>query len=304
MSDLHDKALEAGKAWGGFAAPPRLIAQRENAVFEVMLRDGRRAALRLHRPGYQSGAAIWSEQEWTAKLAKRGFPCPQPIETEFGAQLVSFGSGHKASLVTWIDAPSLAQLTEQDCLAHMERLGALIRQLHDATDQIETDQFVRPSWDADALLGESPHWGRFWENPSLTRLEVQTLLGARDRAAALLDALEAPDIGLIHADLLRENILCHECDMHIIDFDDAGFGFRLYDLGTALIQYEHHPDVWTFADRLCRGYGCDPSSMPLFMALRAFASCGWAISRLGPTDPRQRHYADRALRCAALLRAR
>ncbi|MCY4180520.1 MAG: phosphotransferase, partial [Litoreibacter sp.] len=207
MTDLAAKALEAGKAWGGFATQPRLIAERENAVFDVTLHDGRRAALRLHRPGYQSGASIWSELAWIAELAKRGFPCPTPIETEFEASLVSFGSGHKASLVTWIDATPLADLDDATCMAQMENLGALIRQMHDATDQIETAHFKRPNWDAEALLGADPHWGRFWEHPSLDATEVKTLLAARDEAARQLAGLASLETGLIHADLLRENIL-------------------------------------------------------------------------------------------------
>jgi hypothetical protein len=39
----------------------------------------------------------------------------------------------------------------------------------------------------------------------------------------------------------------------------------------------------------------------LFVALRAFASCGWIVTRAAPDDPRQRFYADRAVRAAGRL---
>lgn len=47
---LDDLAHEAAAHWGG--TPVRLIADRENAVFEMA----------LHRAGYQDDAAITSEQ--------------------------------------------------------------------------------------------------------------------------------------------------------------------------------------------------------------------------------------------------
>ena len=61
MSDAEvlAQAVEAAGFWGGCVAP-RLIKNRENAVFEVMLPSGR-AALRLHRVGYQTEAAVRSE---------------------------------------------------------------------------------------------------------------------------------------------------------------------------------------------------------------------------------------------------
>ena len=49
-------AEAAARLWG--AQVVRLISHRENAVYEITLPDGQRAALRLHRPGYQDVAGI------------------------------------------------------------------------------------------------------------------------------------------------------------------------------------------------------------------------------------------------------
>ena len=51
-------ASEAAALWQG--KPLRLLRNRENAVFEIAIPSGR-AALRLHRIGYQDSAAIASE---------------------------------------------------------------------------------------------------------------------------------------------------------------------------------------------------------------------------------------------------
>ena len=57
MTDpLRAEADEAAALWG--ARLLRLILARENAVFEIALPGDGRAALRLHRRGYQGADAI------------------------------------------------------------------------------------------------------------------------------------------------------------------------------------------------------------------------------------------------------
>ena len=70
MSDLPAIAAK----WGA-NGQIQLIAERENAVFKV-LRDGTPMALRLHRAGYQSEAAILSELRWMQRLEEAGFFYP------------------------------------------------------------------------------------------------------------------------------------------------------------------------------------------------------------------------------------
>ncbi|NNK77974.1 MAG: phosphotransferase, partial [Litoreibacter sp.] len=128
---------------------------------------------------------------------------------------------------------------------------------------------------------------------------------ARENAAQHLTSFAAPDMGLIHADLLQENILENAREMSIIDFDDSGLGYRLYDLGTALIQHVEDPKLPELSRSLCDGYAAQRGlskspvdMMPLFIMLRSMASCGWIMQRADAGDPRQRVYANRALRCA------
>lgn len=305
MRAVADLAREAASHWGRLGTAPKLISDRENAVFDVTLNAGTRAALRLHRQGYQSTDFIRSELLWTEQLARNHrFPCPPPLRTETGDLTATLSNGRIASMVRWIDAPPIGANgapfdgTFDMHLALYERLGKMVRALHRATDQIDTADLVRPSWGHDALLGDTPHWGRFWENPALSKPEREHLQTARKLASDHLTTATPLDTGLIHADLLQENVLQDEAGLHIIDFDDGGYGYRLFDLGTALIQHADHPKLDKLTEALCAGYGCDTKLMPLFIMLRSFASCGWIISRAPATDPKQRFYAERALICA------
>ena len=66
---------------------------------------------------------------------------------------------------------------------------------------------------------------------------------------------QAPDrYGLIHADFRLANLLIHEGNTRVIDFDDCGIGWFLYDAGTAVSFFEHKPDVPELMEAWKEGY--------------------------------------------------
>lgn len=306
MIELQTLADDLGQAWGPLEEPPKLIVNRENAVFFVRLKRGPKGALRLHRAGYQTAEGIQSELLWTERLAERGFHCPTPIRTREGSLIVEQAGAPIASLVEWIDAEPVGAMDRRfgDAPQAYREVGNLIGRLHRLTDGLDTSGIIRPSWEAKALLGEAPAWGRFWENPALDPSETALLLDMRKAAEARLSQLETPDLGLIHADVLQENILRNAEGLWLIDFDDAGVGYRLYDLGTALVQHIDDPRYDLISEALADGYTAErgvsvtKADLQLFTLLRGAASCGWVMSRAAPDDPRQRVYAKRALRLA------
>ena len=306
---------DLARLWGVSGAP-RLIKDRENAVYEIALPGGERAALRLHRPGYQSAAAIRSELWWMTELAGAGVPVPRPLPTRDGRLVAEIG-GRAASVVGWIEGEQIgdgATPLEPDAetvALRYRALGRLVAQMHDATDRLALpSDFERLSWNRPAYVGEAPLWGRFWENPSLTPEEADLLRAARAEADAALARHEAmgADFGLIHADVLRENVLVKGGRLSLIDFDDSGFGFRAYDLATAEVQGLEDPMNAVASLALLEGYRAARRAdapplgeVMLFVALRAFASCGWIVTRAAPDDARQRFYAARAVRAAQRL---
>ena len=288
------------------ASDPMLIKVRENIVYRVTLPDGSWAALRLHRPGYQSRAGVEAELDWTAQLARRGIPVPSPLPTTAGA-MTALVEDRVASCVRWLQGDPIGAgetpLTgpvDRQC-AIMHALGRLLADLHRVTDRLDLPACdARPRWDASGFCGPDPLWGRFWENPALSDADQDLLIEARDLAAARLRAFKG-SFGMIHADVLRENVLAGPGGLSLIDFDDAGYGFRGYDLGTALVQSLEEPALPELVAALTEGYGADPATvahLPLFVALRSFASAGWIVSRAEPGDPKQAFYAGRAVKMA------
>lgn len=296
------RATEAAALWHG--TPLRLIVARENAVFEMALPDGTRAALRLHRAGYQDAASIRSELWWCAELAALGLPVPTPLPLPDGALLATLPDGRHASAIRWLPGTPIGaagQLLAHPVPVQIDlhfRLGQLLRRLHQASDSLTRPEgFTRPRWDMDGLVGEAPLWGRYWEHPSASYVQSAAQLAARDavRSGLARHAAQGGDFGLIHADVLRENILISRGEIALIDFDDSGFGFRLYDLGTVLSQNQYEPARDDLRDALMAGYGTqDVEMVELFTLARILASVGWTIPRLAPDDPIHRSHLARA----------
>ncbi|SPJ30914.1 phosphotransferase enzyme family protein [Falsiruegeria mediterranea] len=285
MSAVVQQAL---KLWGLEAATVSLIATRENHVYRVN-REGETYALRLHRQGLHSNAALQSELQWLAAIGAGGVGVPSPIAAKDGRFLQTI-DGVQVDVLTWLSGRPLGATTQgidhPDRTSVFRALGQEMARLHTVSDAwTPSADFARWSWDRAGLLGDAPLWDRFWENPSLNVTDRALFANFRFTANRDLERLETTlDYGLIHADLVRENVMVDGDHVRFIDFDDAGFGFRLFDVATALIKNLDEPDYPDLKAALLAGYRAerplDPSLLDLFMALRAATYVGWIISRL------------------------
>ena len=292
---LTARAMAAIAHWDLPEQVPDLIKYRENAVFQVRLAWGERAALRLHRPAYHSPAALASELAFMAHLRDHGLAVPQPIPAANGALLVAFGEGpFYADLIGWVEGEPLGETgvplarAGRDLPAIFRAVGRERALLHGAADAFRQPAgFERPAWNAEGLLGEAPFWGRFWDCAALPPEDRADLTALRAALTARLAAI-APglDHGLIHADIVRENIFVRKGRVAFIDFDDCGFGFRLFDLATTLLRNRREPDYPVLRDALLDGYAAvRPQAraafphLPLFLLLRALTYIGWAAAR-------------------------
>lgn len=303
---LVNKALALWNLEGSDAI---LAAQRENRVYRVAGKDSDRLALRFHRRGYRSDRELASELAWMRELDLQGLSVPRPIRSRHG-RLHEIVDGHQVDLLTWLDGVPMGRAGEKLQLADpidvFWNLGANMAHLHRISDGWTLpDDFQRCAWDREGLLGENPVWGRFWENPHLSDRRRKILLQARDRARTFLQINgHHLDYGLIHADMVRENVLLSGAEVQLIDFDDGGFGFRLFDIATTLLASRHEPDFEDLQRALIAGYRSvrpfDVSALPLFLMLRSFTYVGWVVSRMDEPEAnaRSRRFCERAVSMA------
>jgi Ser/Thr protein kinase RdoA (MazF antagonist) len=303
-------AAAAAEALAAFPVAVRsleLVNVSENIAWRVTDDADRRYVLRLHRPGYHTLDELISERAWIRALDAAGIQVPQGIPTRDGAEyatvrVAATGETRHAGLAHWTDGEILEEVlsVQRDNPERLDgwflQLGALIARMHDQASGWEVPaDFTRHALDADGLMGQQPFWGRFWEHDALTAAESGLLARARERLHAELSALpKTPDAySVIHADLHYGNLLVsgggppfHGGALAVIDFDDAGFGWHVYDLAVALRPYLTEPFFERARDAVLQGYrsrrplgDAAAALIPTFILIRRLASIGWAMQR-------------------------
>lgn len=324
MTEEEERAYSqaARQALGQFGVTPadlRFVNISENITFRVTdSRDGAPLVLRLHRPWYHDIEALRSEHMWTRALVQAGIAAPESLPTLDGdsfarVEIAETGEQRWAGLARWVEGVLLAEVVrrEPDIAANARcfaQLGTIMAAMHDqATGWTPPPGFQRHSLDADGLMGETPRWGPFWDHPIFAPAERDRLLETRDRLHAALRAYgQSPQTySVIHADLHPGNVLIDGPRTAVIDFDDSGFGWHLYDFAVALVAFRTHPGFPTFRDAFVAGYrtrrpiaDADLAQLPMFLFIRDLAQVGWFHQRpeldRGPSVIRHR---ERILAC-------
>ncbi len=279
-----------------------LLKHRENSVFKITNREDKKFVLRIHRHGYHSDQELQSEINWMRALSSQAIDTPAIIPTKSGIDFTietnpQTGLSHQVSLLSWVEGTAFDHLgrvelgVKQELIKRYRLLGEHAAKLHNQSSQWQLpDGFVRPSWDSEGLLGENPLWGRFWRHPVVTNKQLKQIQKARVVLQSLLKQIgqDKAHYGLIHADFLPENILVGEDGLRLIDFDDCGFGWHLFEMATSLFPHINQP----FFDDLVQAYATGYRTkrelteehlelLPAFIMMRGFTYLGWLKTRAG-----------------------
>jgi Ser/Thr protein kinase RdoA (MazF antagonist) len=300
VAALTQLVREALHHWSLGDADVELIKYRENAVFKATSRAGERSVMRVHRPRYRTDPHIRSEMQWMAALADAGLATPDVVPTRDGELLVSVDvptvpEPRQCDLFRWVEGAPLGSLGQgveggdEAVSRAYALLGEYAARAHQhAAEWPRPPGFVRPPWDVDALVGDAPTFGGFWELESLTDEQLKILTEARDRARErLIDFGTGRDrYGLIHGDFLPENILVGEAGPRIIDFDDCGDSWYGFELATALFPLLLQPNLAVARNAYLGSYRrIRPLSeetvelLPTFLMARTLSYAGWPAGR-------------------------
>jgi Ser/Thr protein kinase RdoA (MazF antagonist) len=266
-----------------------LINVSENWTYRVDEPGGGTYALRVHRPGYHTATEIESELDWIDALREDG-----AVET---ATAVAGAAGRR---VCQVETPELGERNvvlfewlsgdmpdpdAHDLQPGFRTLGAVSARMHRHTrGWRRPDGFARFSWDYQTTLGERGHWGR-WQDGLGIGPEELDLLGRLDATLRRrLDAYgQGPErFGLVHADIRLANLLVDGDRVRVIDFDDCGFSWFMYDFATTVSFIEDHPDVPELKDAWVEGYrsvspldAADEAELDTFVMLRRLLLVAW-----------------------------
>jgi Ser/Thr protein kinase RdoA (MazF antagonist) len=119
----------------------------------------------------------------------------------------------------------------------------------------------------------------------------------------------AQNFGLIHADMRLANLLVDGEQVTLIDFDDCGFCWFMYDFAAAISFFEDSPQVPALRARWLAGYAriralspADIGMIDTMILLRRMALLAW-IGSHGETELAKAH-AQNFARVTAELAAR
>jgi Ser/Thr protein kinase RdoA (MazF antagonist) len=297
---MFDLATVALSRWHGEFRDLTLVKYRENAVFSVRDSHGARRALRVHRFGYHTDRELLSELQWMAGLATDGIEVPPAIAAADGspfviAALPSIPEPRQVDMLGWLDGAPIGNIEDERTADPVKlvplyfAVGALAARLHQHSSKWQLPKhFSRHAWDEAGLIGNKPFWGEFRNLPSLG-VETLGLLDtacARARSDLARIGKTPANYGLIHADLIPENLLFDGIRVAPIDFDDSGFGWHMFELATALYFYIDAPCYAELRDALRDGYRSirpledwEWSRLPLFLLLRSLTYLGWVGTR-------------------------
>ncbi len=296
---LCETAAAALSDWGLSAEGISVFSHSENIVLRVEA-AGDTYALRLHRPGYHSLEELNAEIMWHDMVRTAGLETPVAVPAsngEYYSQVQMPGSEEMryVGLTRWINGTVLADFIETSAdgtakRGYFRQLGRVMATMHQHASQwTPPPGFVRHALDEQGLMGPSPFWGCFWEAAPASPAQKQALERARRYLHSLLSSLEKDPgrYGVIHADLHASNIMIDSGRVIVFDFDDAGHGWYLYDMATALFDaWYDDDDFLNTYEGLVEGYGerlafTDEMRelMPNFLLARLLAYVGWLDNR-------------------------
>jgi Ser/Thr protein kinase RdoA (MazF antagonist) len=273
---------EALARYGLPDATAELCNVSENHTYRVD-DDDRAYALRVHRPGYRTRDQIASELQWSDALREDGaVETPTVVAARNGDRVVDLGT-HNVVLFDWL--PGITPEPDgEDLIAGFKTLGAVSAGMHaHARAWALPPRFDRPVWDYEHTLGPEGYWGAWQDGLGMGSEELAHLHRLDATIARRLDAYGKGDrFGLVHADIRLANLLVDGGHVRVIDFDDSGFSWFMYDFATTVSFMEDHPRVPDLRAAWLDGYRSvaplaaeDEQELDTFVMLRRLLLVAW-----------------------------
>ena len=274
-------------------AKARLINISENATYLVE-DDNWKSILRIHRENYHSKQGIECELAWSRALNNEGDVITpnfytgrngSPIQTGIVSSLPN-----PRFMVMFYFVTGTQPNENQDLIVPFEQLGRITAKTHLHSRQWQRPQpFERLIWSLDTIFGANPIWGNWRDGPNVD-VEIKSILQKVE--AAIIRRLtnfgvDEEKYGLIHADMRLANLLIDENGTRLIDFDDCGMGWYLYDFATAVSFMEDRVDIPALKESWVKGYCSvanlsreEVNELDTFIMLRRLALLAWIGSHI------------------------
>lgn len=259
----------------------------ENRVVRVETDDGQSYALRIRRILGAYRERIESElRVLDAFSAVAREAIPVPLATRDGRLYCIVpheGADYMGVLFRWVPGEPAggAGLTS----FHLAAMARAVADFHAFSRTYDPPAgFDRPVYDEECFFGATS-WRAdpaFVERLPRDHVEFLSAADAAIRVRLRKYPCNRDTFGLIHYDLHAGNFLFQEGVANMIDFDECGFGWYLFDLAHILFEFVGDPRLGAFKDVVEETYAgtglarrCRDGELNLFLALQGIAYLNW-----------------------------
>lgn len=294
-----------------------LLYLSENATFVLRRLSDRRPCkvMRVARTGYRTLEEIQAEIRWLEHLS-----CQDKVKTAglvknrsngFLTVAETGGQAYGCLMFEYLEGAHPDLCDGRKACEDFYQVGRIAALLHTDTEEWKESQSLdRPCWDYSHMIGEQGLFGDWRKCGELSAEDRQTLEQACRRIRGRLSRYErsGKNYGLIHSDLRAANLLKDKGRIQVIDFDDCGFGWHMYDLAASISFVEDHPWAGRWVEAWLRGYQTlrplrreDLEEIPTFIMARRIQLLAWITSH-EDSDPVRNMYPKFAKNTAELAR--
>jgi Ser/Thr protein kinase RdoA (MazF antagonist) len=229
-------AHEILKKYGITDAEVESINFEFNATFSVSTQSGQKYALRLNINSTRTVSNIQAETQWVRDLARiPSINVPTPIASledkyHVSAHHADSGQTIYGVMYSWLEGEEIG---DEPTLDQLRTVGRAMALLHENSSNFTlTDGAELPTFN-DFFWGTQDYL--FSSKSTLISKDRERIEKARDLIMKFTDELYATSaVHIIHADFHGWNLMWHEDQLSIFDFDDCGYGVEAQDIAVAL----------------------------------------------------------------------
>ena len=228
---LRDVALDGARAFGLEPVRIRLARHAFNTTFRVDAASGDRVAVRVNTNSLSTPAHVLAQHAWMLALAEEAdLRPPVPLRTESGAEVAlvhAHGQEHLVVAASWLEGDEVGECDAVQAAA----LGRAMATMHAHARTWSMPEGGDLSAFTDPLFGDEDRLLDAYADRREDRALVEWALERCQ--AAMTAAGRSAAAMVIHGDLHGANLLWHEGELALLDFDDCGIGVPALDLAIA-----------------------------------------------------------------------
>ena len=298
---------------------PVLLHISENHTYKIIDNVTKKplGVMRITRPGYHTLEEYEAELSWLLEIKKT-------TDVEVANPLPAVDGTYIQTCEKWEDGQAYAcmmfeflpgkmpgeDVSREEMLKQYYRIGILAAKLHkQVLSWPEAGKLSRFSWDYEATIGTFARWGFWGDIKSLSSKDRDILYKTCDKIKQKLEQYGKGKerYGLIHSDIRAANLIAEGADLKVIDFDDCGFGWFLYDLAASVSFIEHLPITEELVVQWLAGYETERSlteedkrMIPTFIMQRRIQLTAWLNSHYesDPTEEYEFGYCEKTIEMA------